>query len=139
MSYRPSVASRNPSRMSNCCSGSAVTAHFSTLWTAGGIISTSGDMARWVQGLHEGAVISPSSLTQMVNFIPTTTAPVTGFGWYGYGLGIRQGAYYTQPVRGHTGSIMGYISITGYLPRTGASVVVLFNACLLYTSPSPRD
>lgn len=105
-----------------------VTAHFSTLWTAGGIISTSGDMARWVKGLHEGAVISPSSLTQMVSFIPTTTAPATGFGWYGYGLGIRQGAYYTQPVRGHTGAIMGYISITGYLPRTGASVVVLFNA-----------
>ena len=105
-----------------------VTAHFSTLWTAGGIISTSGDMARWVKGLHEGAVISPSSLTQLTGFIPTTTAPATGFGWYGYGLGIRQGAYYTQPVRGHTGSIMGYISITGYLPRTGASIVVLFNA-----------
>ena len=105
-----------------------VTAHFSTLWTAGGIISTSGDMARWVKGLHEGAVISPSSLTQMLSFIPTATPPATGFGWYGYGLGVRQGAYYTQPVRGHTGAIMGYISITGYLPRTGASFVVLFNA-----------
>jgi hypothetical protein len=105
-----------------------VTAHFSTLWTAGGIISTSGDMARWVKGLHEGAVVSPSSLSQMLAFIPTTTAPPSGFGWFGYGLGVRQGAYYTQPVRGHTGSIMGYISITGYVPRTGTSFVVLFNS-----------
>ncbi len=113
-----------------------VTAHFSTLWTAGGIISTSGDMARWVKALHEGAVISPSSLAQMQTFIPTTTAPPTGFGWYGYGLGVRQGAYYTQPVRGHTGSIMGYISVTGYLPRTGASFVLLFNASEATTTSS---
>ena len=113
-----------------------VTAHFSTLWTAGGIISTSGDMARWVKALHEGAVISSSSLTQMQTFIPTTTAPPSGFGWYGYGLGIRQGAYYTQPVRGHTGSIMGYISVTGYLPRTGASFVLLFNASEATTTTS---
>ncbi len=85
-------------------------------------------MARWVKGLHEGAVISPSSWTQLNTFIPTTTPPTTGFGWYGYGLGIRLGSYYGKTVKGHTGSIMGYISITGYIPRTGASFAVLFNA-----------
>jgi D-alanyl-D-alanine carboxypeptidase len=105
-----------------------VTAHFSTLWTAGGIISTAENMARWVKGLHEGAVISPSSWTQLNTYIPTATPPTTGFGWYGYGLGIRLGTYYGKTVRGHTGAIMGYISITGYLPGTGASFVVLFNA-----------
>jgi D-alanyl-D-alanine carboxypeptidase len=105
-----------------------VTAHFTTLWTAGGIISTGENMARWVKGLHEGAVITPSTLTQMLTYVPTATAPSAGFGWYGYGLGVRQGAYYTKPVRGHVGAIMGYISITGYLPATGASFAVLFNA-----------
>jgi D-alanyl-D-alanine carboxypeptidase len=105
-----------------------VTAHFTTLWTAGGIISTGENMARWVKGLHEGAVITPATLAQMLTYVPTATAPSSGFGWYGYGLGVRQGAYYTKPVRGHVGAIMGYISITGYLPATGASFAVLFNA-----------
>lgn len=105
-----------------------VTAHFSTLWTAGGVIATAENMARWVKGLHEGAVISPASRIQLHTFVPTATPPSTGFGWYGYGLGVRQGTYYGKTVRGHGGAIMGYISITGYLPATGASIVVLYNA-----------
>jgi D-alanyl-D-alanine carboxypeptidase len=104
-----------------------VTAHFSTLWTAGAIMSTGENMARWVKALYEGSVLSPSSLAQMLTFIPAASTQATGFEWNGYGLGVRRGAYYGKQVLGHVGAVMGYVSITGYMPRTGASFAVLFN------------
>jgi D-alanyl-D-alanine carboxypeptidase len=105
-----------------------VTAHFSTLWTAGGVISTAENMARWVKGLYEGAVISPAALGQMLTCVPMSSTAATGLEWNGYGLGVRRGAYYQKKVMGHAGAVMGYVSITGYLPQTGTSFVVLFNA-----------
>jgi D-alanyl-D-alanine carboxypeptidase len=104
-----------------------ITAHFSTLWTAGGVMSTPENMARWINALYEGKVISPASLSQMLTFVPMTSTVATGFTWNGYGLGVRQGSYYGKRVLGHVGAVMGYVSITGYLPRTGASFAVLFN------------
>jgi D-alanyl-D-alanine carboxypeptidase len=105
-----------------------VTAHFSTLWTAGGIMSTAENMARWAKALYEGAVISPSARAQMLTFVPASSTQTTGFVWNGYGLGVRRGAYYGKTVLGHVGAVMGYVSITGYFPTTGVSAVVLFNA-----------
>jgi D-alanyl-D-alanine carboxypeptidase len=105
-----------------------VTAHFSTLWTAGGMMSTGENMARWVKALYEGSVITPASLGQLLTFIPAASSVTTGFEWIGYGLGVRQGAYFGKKVFGHVGAVMGYVSITGYLPRTGASFALLFNA-----------
>ncbi|MCX6138445.1 MAG: serine hydrolase [Ignavibacteriales bacterium] len=105
-----------------------VTAHFSTLWTAGGVMSTGENMARWVKALYEGAVISPSARAQMLTFVPASSTQTTGFVWSGYGLGVRRGAYYGKSVLGHAGAVMGYVSIAGYFPTTGVSAVVLFNA-----------
>ncbi len=105
-----------------------VTAHFSTLWTAGAVMSTGENMARWVKALYEGTVLSRSSLAQMLTFIPAASTQSTGFDWSGYGLGVRQGAYYGKQVFGHVGAVMGYVSITGYLLHTGASFAVLFNS-----------
>lgn len=105
-----------------------VTAHFSTLWTVGGVMSTGENMARWVKALYEGAVISPSARAQLLTFVPASSTQATGLEWNGYGLGVRRGAYYGKSVLGHVGAVMGYVSITGYFPTTGASAVVLFNA-----------
>jgi D-alanyl-D-alanine carboxypeptidase len=105
-----------------------VTAHFSTLWTAGGVMSTAENMARWVTALYEGKVITQAALAQMLTFVPMSSTAATGFEWNGYGLGVRQGSYYGKKVLGHAGAVMGYVSITGYIPRTGAGFAVLFNA-----------
>jgi CubicO group peptidase (beta-lactamase class C family) len=104
-----------------------VTAHFTTLWTAGGIISTAENMARWVKALYEGDVISQASHSQLLTFVPASSSVTVGFEWNGYGLGVRQGSYFGKKVLGHAGAVMGYVSITGYLPQTGASFAILFN------------
>jgi D-alanyl-D-alanine carboxypeptidase len=104
-----------------------VTAHFSTLWTAGGIMSTAENLARWVKGLYEGAAISKASLEAMLTVVPMSSNAAPGLDWTGYGLGVRRGGYLGKPLLGHGGAIMGYISHTGYLPRHGTSFAVLTN------------
>ena len=105
-----------------------ITAHFSTLWTAGGVMSTADNMARWVKALYEGDVISQAALGQMLTFVPMSSTVATGFEWNGYGLGVRRGDYYGKKILGHTGGVMGYVSITGYIPQTGSGFAVVFNA-----------
>jgi len=113
-----------------------VVAHFSTLWTAGGVMSTAEDMARWSISLHEGEVLSPSSLAEMQTFIPATSNPTAGLQWTGYGLGVRQGSYYGKRILGHGGLVMGYASVVAHLPGTGAGFSVLCNAT--WASPSSQ-
>ena len=91
-------------------------------------MSTAENMARWVTALYEGKVITQAALAQMLTFVPMSSTAATGFEWNGYGLGVRQGSYYGKKVLGHAGAVMGYVSITGYIPRTGAAFAVLFNA-----------
>jgi D-alanyl-D-alanine carboxypeptidase len=105
-----------------------VTAHFSTLWTAGGVMSTAENMARWLKGLYEGDVVSSESRASLLAFVPTSPSASSGLEWNGYGLGVRRGSYYGKPVLGHGGAVMGYVSITAYLPETGTSAVVLYNS-----------
>jgi D-alanyl-D-alanine carboxypeptidase len=105
-----------------------VVAHFSTLWTAGGILSTAENMARWSKALYEGTLITEASRAQMLTLVPMSSTAAPGFVWNGYGLGVRQGTYYGKRILGHGGSVMGYVSIVAYLPGTGCGFAVLFNA-----------
>ncbi|HSQ77044.1 MAG TPA: serine hydrolase, partial [Bacteroidota bacterium] len=105
-----------------------VTAHFSTLWTAGGIMSTAENMARWSKSLYEGALITEASRAQMLTVVSMSSTAAPGFVWNGYGLGVRQGTYYGKKILGHGGMVMGYVSIVAYLPGTGCGFAVLFNA-----------
>jgi hypothetical protein len=105
-----------------------ITAHFSTYWTAGAIMSTAENMARWSKALYEGTLVAPASLNQMLTFIPADGGGALGFLWTGYGLGVRQGSFSGKEVLGHGGQVMGYVSVVAYLPQAKASFAVLLNA-----------
>lgn len=105
-----------------------VIAHFSTLWTAGGIMSTAENMARWSKSLYEGTLITEASRAQMLTLVPMSSTAAPGLVWNGYGLGVRQGTYYGKKILGHGGMVMGYVSIVAYLPGTGSGFAMLFNA-----------
>ena len=105
-----------------------VTGHFSIYWTAGAIMSTAENMARWSKALYEGALVTPASLSQQQTFIPADGGGTLGFAWTGYGLGVRRGALFGKEVFGHGGQVRGYVSVVAYVPRTKASFVVLLNA-----------
>ena len=105
-----------------------ITAHYSILWTAGGVMSTAENMARWGKALYEGSLLSQTSLDQMLSFIPASGGGTTGFNWTGYGLGVRAGSFLGKNVFGHGGQVMGYVSVVAYLPQAKASFAVLLNA-----------
>lgn len=92
----------------------------SMAWTEGGVISTLGDLKLYAQALAKGTLVSTASSTAQWKTIPIGgTAPT----WLGYGLGVET----FGPLRGHGGSIPGFITSILSDPKTGLTVVVMLN------------
>lgn len=94
-------------------------------YAAGGILSTSQDVARYVRALFHGRVVSRESLAEMKTFtdapdphIPEQT---------GYGLGIRRLVIEGEVLLGHTGSIPGCSGIAMHNEQKGYTIVILSN------------
>lgn len=83
----------------------------------GGILSTAADLARFADGLFRGGLVSDATLQQMLNFHPVGE----------YGLGIANEFTSFGNTYGHTGSILGYISIMWYFPDEDLIVTALVN------------
>lgn len=93
----------------------------SSAWAAGSLISTTGDLARFMTGLFGGEVISATSLEAMTDIAET-----------GYGLGLFAAQLGPAgPGLAHNGQIFGYSSTMGISPESGDLVVVITNSDLL--------
>jgi D-alanyl-D-alanine carboxypeptidase len=97
------------------------TAILSAAWTAGGMVSTASDLARWADALYSGRVISSSSLEDMFTFRTGSDGGV-------YGLGAFRYPYGSQRLYGHTGGLLGYSSWIFSAPDDSLSVSVLVNS-----------
>ena len=84
-------------------------------WTAGGMISTLGDLKIWAEALATGKVVSKAMHVEQVKFNPPNTAS--------YGLGVMGGG----KIIGHSGEVPGYNSSMYYLPGSKAISIVLIN------------
>lgn len=93
-------------------------------FTGGGIVSTSGDLARWAQALYGGKAMESPYLQELLTGVPSDPRG-TGF-WYGLGT-------YIYPTRdcgiayGHGGSTANYRSQLLYYPESGLAVAVQVN------------
>ena len=85
-------------------------------FSAGGLVSTTHDLALWQRGLLGGQVLSPASLKQM-------TTPFKAD--YGFGVGVSRHDGHLDI--NHTGGVPGFISSEHYEPDDKLSVVVLGN------------
>lgn len=83
-------------------------------WTAGGMISSSQDLVRFLDALFSGDLLSEASLTAMLD-------THSGGGTYALGIYRANGRW------GHDGGIAGYLSAAFHGPITGVSVAVLTN------------
>lgn len=89
----------------------------------GGLRSTAGDMARWMQALHGGKVLGGAAYREM-----TTPGKLADGTPLRYGLGI----VVNQPLLGHRvyrhgGTFPGYTGYTAYLPEHKLAISVLVN------------
>jgi D-alanyl-D-alanine carboxypeptidase len=89
----------------------------SAAWTGGAMYSTAADMNLWYQKLLGGQIISPASLTEMLDFNNAGN----------YGLGIQKVSMQGRTCYVHGGSIRGYRSFALYDVATGAVIAVLCN------------
>src|SRR5690606_3497582 len=88
---------------------------------AGALVSTVDDLLKWNRALHSGRVLREDSYRAMV--VPAGKAAE-----HDYGFGIFTGTLRGQPQLQHGGGIFGFSSYLLYLPDSGLSVTVLYNA-----------
>lgn len=94
----------------------------SLAWGAGGIISTTEDIAKLTRALFEGGFLSRSSRALMIEeFRPLDDSEEE----YGHGT-MRFTSISSAPI-GHSGQGVGFGTIAAWWPQTGLIVVVLTN------------
>ncbi len=86
-------------------------------WAAGELVSTGPELARFLQALVGGELMTESSFEAMTE----------GMQENGYGLGLFPIGFPTGMAIGHGGGIPGFTSIMGIQPETGDLLVVVSN------------
>lgn len=93
-------------------------------FSVGSICSTAPDLARWVEALASGRVVSAESYRQMTTpnpaVLPDGERLTHGFGT---GVGINEG----HRVFYHDGGIFGFDTIEAYYPQDDLTIIVLCN------------
>ncbi len=91
-------------------------------WTAGGAISTVGDLATYVKALVGGGLLDEKRQKIRLDSIqPTDPANPDAAG---YGLGI---ARFGPAVMGHDGQLPGFMTFMGYDPQAENTIIVATN------------
>lgn len=93
----------------------------STLWAAGGIVSTAADWARFDRALLSGRLLPAAQLEEMKATVPEDPKDPSG---NGYGLGLRKVVFPCGTVWGHDGQAAGYSSVA-YTDAAGRGTVTI--------------
>lgn len=96
------------------------TAQLTGSHSAGGVVSTPHDLARWAKNLYEGHILSKASLASMLKM---NTWPGGGT----YGLGAFSVPYYTRTLYGHNGHLPGFLTDMFNMPSDSVTLVVYLN------------
>lgn len=98
--------------------------HPSLYYAAGGLVSTTGDLAKWNAFLLGGkpAVLNADSLASMT--VVRAQVPGTSIG-YGYGIEVHDSG--PAPTYYHGGLVTGFRCANSIRPSTGLSITVLTN------------
>jgi D-alanyl-D-alanine carboxypeptidase len=96
--------------------------NLSWVWTAGGMVSTTADLARFAGAVFGGELLSPASFAEMFTFVAEPGRP--GFG---YGMGLYQIGSPNGVLVGHDGQSAGFSSSMMRLAEADITVLVLTN------------
>ncbi|MFH2142836.1 MAG: serine hydrolase [Bacteroidota bacterium] len=95
---------------------SSYNSFFSLASSAGYLVTTAEDLAKYAQAIFTGQIISQTSINEMTDFNSNN-----------YGLGCTQAVKAGKTVWGHNGCIQGYASRFLYDPDWGISIAILCN------------
>lgn len=99
----------------------------SSAWSAGGVVSTARDLYTFLDGLLNGALLSPSSLEKMQDYIPTSTENEDVTENVGYGMGFYQSTRDGITALGHNGSVPGSGCVMQYIDAYDIYVIAVRN------------
>jgi D-alanyl-D-alanine carboxypeptidase len=92
-------------------------------WSAGALVSTLDDQVRFVEALHDGELLTPTSMSAMKRGVQMTDAP-PGFL---YGLGLEWGPTQWGTFYEHPGIFQDVKSVSGDFPGAGVAVIAYAN------------
>ena len=90
-------------------------------WSAGFLVTSLADLAKWDAGLRGGKIVSPEDYRLM------TTSFMTSTGSTNYGLGLFVDSVYGEPRIGHTGGTQAFTAADEYFPRQDTRIIALTN------------
>ncbi len=90
-------------------------------WTGGGLVSSSGDLARWAMILYQGKALSEPYLDSMLDAVATSIKGQR------YGLGVQIENSELGTLYGHDGSFPGYRSCMAYFPEHRVALALQIN------------
>ena len=93
------------------------------MWSAGGLVTTSGDLVRWARGVFAEDIVPENLQQEMI-----TPGLLQGENGETYGYGVEFFETAAGPALGHAGSVPGgYASLTLYLPEHDIAISVMTN------------
>jgi D-alanyl-D-alanine carboxypeptidase len=97
----------------------------SAAWAAGAIVSTAGDLLRFIRALFAGELVDAGTLTAMTDFrtVDDPLFPLVT----GYGTGLVRMRLAGEVAYGHLGNIPGYSGLLAYFPDRDLQMAVLTN------------
>lgn len=108
------------------------TAQLTSAHTAGGIIATVADLAKWSNTFYTGQLLSANSMKQMETWHTWSNGMV-------YGLGAMKLPYYTHSFVGHGGHLLGFSSDMATNPTDSVTFVIYTNYDVLDSDKSLND
>jgi D-alanyl-D-alanine carboxypeptidase len=89
-------------------------------WTAGGMVSTTSDMARFAAAAFGGTLLSPAMAAEMFDFDTSNSD-------FGFGMGLGQGRTPFGQAIAMDGESAGFSSVMLTIPEAGLTMVLLSN------------
>ena len=96
------------------------TAEATSAWTAGGLATSAGDLARALDGILAGDLLSDESRRAMTTWVDAGDPPE-------YGLGLARDELAGEEAWGHIGDITGFHADAWHFPESGVTLVALAN------------
>lgn len=104
------------------------TAFMTTHFTAGAIMASSADVARFVRALFTGQLLSAAMQIELLSFVDRPDGKQ-------YGLGVLREQFDEIVVIGHRGNSIGFSAVAWHAPEMGISVSILANVHAVVIHP----
>lgn len=104
--------------------------NLATEWTAGAIVATASDLARVALALRDGLIVSPAALQRMQSFKPTDDKDED------MGQGLALDRYGSQTLIGHSGNVLGFSAVVGWVPDDDVVIALETNVGAMHSGES---